>query len=146
MKTQYTQQGSFFYFLNKNEVIRPILSQNAGTLSFATELPLLACFSMFPSHHIISVLQHHLELEPKQKQLNRFPTNELFSHLVSLPEVICAEDERVDDAEERDHVGDVVCGLQLVHDHAKAILLHLHTLETNKINEKKKIKSQSNCH
>lgn len=56
------------------------------------------------------------------------PTNKLLSHLISLPEVICPEDEGVDDAEHRDHVRDVICGLQLVHDDAEAVLLCLHTL------------------
>lgn len=55
-------------------------------------------------------------------------TNKLLSHLISLPEVICPEDEGVDDAEHRDHVRDVICGLQLVHDDAEAVLLCLHTL------------------
>lgn len=60
--------------------------------------------------------------------LNRGPTDKLFSHFISLPEVICAEDEGVDDTEESDHVRDVICGLQLVHDHAEAILLLFHDL------------------
>lgn len=56
------------------------------------------------------------------------PTDKLLSHLISLPEVICPEDEGVDDAEHRDHVRDVVRGLQLVHDDTEAVLLCLHTL------------------
>lgn len=63
-----------------------------------------------------------------KQQLNGEPTNELPPHLISLPEVISPEDEGVDDAEERDHVRDVIAFLQLVHDHAEAILLRLHPL------------------
>lgn len=57
------------------------------------------------------------------------PTYKLLPHSISLSEVICPEDEGVDDTEERDHVRDVICGLQLVHDHTEAILLRLHALE-----------------
>lgn len=55
-------------------------------------------------------------------------TDELLPHLVSLSQILRAEDQRVDDAEECDHVRDVVGGLQLVHDHAEAVLLRLHAL------------------
>ena len=64
------------------------------------------------------------------------PTDKLLPHPISLPEVIRPEDDGVDDTEERDHVRDVICGLQLVHDHAEAILLHLHALRG---------KNQSQC-
>ena len=56
------------------------------------------------------------------------PTDKLLAHLIPLTEVVCAKDEGVYNAEESDHVGDVVCGLQLVHDHTEPILLGLHTL------------------
>lgn len=57
------------------------------------------------------------------------PTDELLPQLVSLPEVVHAEDEGVDDAEHGGRVRGVLRGLQLVHDHAEAVLLHLHVLE-----------------
>lgn len=57
------------------------------------------------------------------------PTDELLPQLVSLPEVVYSEDEGVDDAEHSCHVRRVFGGLQLIHDHAEAILLHLHVLE-----------------
>lgn len=55
-------------------------------------------------------------------------TDKLLAHLISLSQVICPKDDGVDDTEEGDHVGHVVCGLQLVHDHTEAIQLGLHTL------------------
>lgn len=55
-------------------------------------------------------------------------TDKLLAHLISLSQVICPKDDGVDDTEEGDHVGHIVCGLQLVHDHTEAILLGLHTL------------------
>lgn len=70
-----------------------------------------------------------LDTQLTEQQQNWGRTDELLSHLISLSEVICPEDEGVDDTEECDHVGDVVCGLQLIHDHTEAILLRLHTLE-----------------
>lgn len=59
-------------------------------------------------------------------------TDELLPHLISLPQILRSEDQRVDDAEQRDHVRDVVGGLQLVHDHAEAVLLRLHTLRRSR--------------
>lgn len=76
-------------------------------------------------------LTHDVTLDSRltAKPLSREPTDKLLPHLISLPEVICPEDEGVDDTEERNHVRDVVSGLQLVHDHAEAILLCLHALK-----------------
>ena len=56
------------------------------------------------------------------------PTDKLLAHFIPLTEVVGAKDEGVYNAEESDHVRDVVGGLQLVHDHTEPILLDLHTL------------------
>lgn len=72
---------------------------------------------------------HNLGLIASQPARAGTPTDELLPHLVPLPEVVRAEDEGVDDAEERDHVRDVICGLQLVHDDTEAILLRLDALK-----------------
>lgn len=57
------------------------------------------------------------------------PTDKLLPQLVSLPEIVNPEDEGIDDAEHCGHVRGVFGGLQLMHDHTEAILLHLHVLE-----------------
>ena len=120
---------------SENEAIRPILSKDPLTGRFVTELLLLTCF--YPLH---SLNAENLQQGPVvydgaehqlvgKQQLNRKPTDKLLSHLISLPKVIYAEDESVDDAEDCDHVRDVICSLQLVHNHAEAILLRLHSLK-----------------
>lgn len=65
-------------------------------------------------------------MNPRQ---NTGPTDELLPQLVSLPEIVSSEDEGVDDAEHGGHVWGVFCGLQLIHDHTEAVVLHLHVLE-----------------
>lgn len=61
-------------------------------------------------------------------RIKRALTDKLLSCFISLSQVVRAEDERVDDTEECDHVRDVIRGLQLVHDHAETILTRLQTL------------------
>lgn len=125
-------------FIRENEAIRPIIRQTQWQ-RFVQDSP---CW--WPAYTFKAVGNHYIPLcrisrcDPTHHVtlncwfgLNREPTNKLFPHFVSLPEVIHPEDEGVDDTEECDHVRDIICGLQLVHDHTEPILLCLHTLKGN---------------
>ncbi|TNN87183.1 hypothetical protein EYF80_002385 [Liparis tanakae] len=69
------------------------------------------------------IIKYHIS--PERRLLQRDRTHD------GTPDsqVISPEDEGVDDTEQCNHVRDVICGLQLIHDHTEAILLRLHSLK-----------------
>lgn len=56
-------------------------------------------------------------------------TDELLSQSAPLLQVLLAQQEHVDDAHQRHGVRDVIGAVDLVHDHAEAILLRLQALK-----------------
>lgn len=91
-----------------------------------TDIAALSCIHPAKEGNTLACDVHLCLIDPRK---NTEPTDELLPQLVSLPQVVYSEDEGVDDAEHSGHVRGVFGSLQLVHDHAEAILLHLHDLE-----------------